>query len=107
MELFFDKLDTLNNSLSIYRNNKEKLKSSIYTYVDKHNNKLDINLINQKLDNIIDKMDEINEDIEYLQYEIDTNQLNKDDTTLNRINQQEIDSVLFPLMMIYKMFNSI
>lgn len=106
MELFFEKLDILNNSLSIYRNNKENLKSSINTYIDQHKN-LDIDLINNKLDNIIDKMDEINGDIEYLQYEIDTNQLTKDEDTLNRIYQREIDNIFFPLMMVYKMLNSI
>jgi len=103
MDIFLEKLETLNNSLEKYRINKEKLLS---TTINNNSNKNDIM---NKLDNIINKMYEINDDIEHLQYNIDMGEINKSEEIINRIKYYELDNKMLntflPLMLIYYINN--
>ena len=87
MEDFFEKIKLLSNSLEKYKNNKNILLSLQLSNFQKN----DMNTIINKLNLINDKISDISNDIDELQYNIDNNELNKNNEINERIKQYEIN----------------
>lgn len=103
MEEFFEQIDLLNSSLEKYKNNKNKLISTLPKLtIDQ---KQDMNNIVNKLNIINNKISEITDDMEILQYEIDKNEFTKTDEIKKRMTDYEINKKVYdtflPFMLYY------
>ena len=86
MEVFFDKLDTLNKSFDIFRINREKI---LQTYLPENEGDSESDYITLQIDKINLKMKDLSCDIDELQHFIDSNQKNK--TKIMKLRIREIE----------------
>lgn len=105
MEDFFEKIDTLYQSLQKYKKNKDQLLSTIKSL--SHQQKKEMNIIINKIDIINQKINNISDDIDDLQYHIDTNELEKLPEVEERIEiyqkNQKVYKTFLPYMLFYSL----
>ena len=102
---FFDNITLLSSSLECYKKNQDKLVDQINNLTDSQKDQLD-NIIG-RIHDIGNKMDDINNDIEGLQYEIDKNLIHKSPQEKQRIreyeDQKRIMDIFGPILICYNM----
>ncbi len=105
MEDFLENITLLSHSLEKYKNNKDKLLSTFS--ILSPNNKEQLNIIVNKIDNINKKIYNISNDIVELQYEIDNNELDKSPEINNRIKDYRINKKIYdnfiPYLFLYSL----
>lgn len=103
MEEFFEKLELLNTCFDKYRTHKDLILNKINSLTPR--NKEEMNSIICKIDRINEKINDISNDIEELQYKLDTNEIISSIEVEERIKEHKINKIIYdtfsPYMLLY------